>query len=161
MTEYTVSMIDTTGIQNYIFGSNNLQHNVGASWLVHCATNDWVFEELVEMDKTNVDVKGNIDPDAVIENGSLNSELVYAGGGNTVILFRGKELAIKFTKQITRRVLVKAPGLQLVACHTDFDWDKPQLTQAVLDTVGDVNKKKYNRNVSSPVLGLGRYRKIK
>ncbi|PXF59091.1 MAG: hypothetical protein C4B59_12135 [Candidatus Methanogaster sp.] len=155
MTEYTVTMIDTAGIQNYIFGSNNLQHNVGASWLVHCATNDWVFEGLVELGKTNVDIKGNIDPDAAIENSGLNSELVYAGGGNTVILFRGKELAIKFTKQITRRVLVKAPGLQLVVCHTDFDWDKPQLTQAVLDTVCDVNKKKHNRGVSSHVLGLG------
>ena len=61
MTEYTVTMIDTAGIQNYIFGSNNLQHNVGASWLVHCATNNWVFEELVELGKTNVDVNGLVD----------------------------------------------------------------------------------------------------
>ena len=55
MSEYTLTVIDTSAIQNYIFSSNSLQHNIGASGLVHYATNDWVFEELVKMDMTNID----------------------------------------------------------------------------------------------------------
>jgi len=46
---YTLTVIDTTGIQDYIFGSNVLKHNVGASALVHWATNDWVCEELIRL----------------------------------------------------------------------------------------------------------------
>ena len=156
MTEYTLTVLDTTGIQNYIFGSNNLQHNVGASGLVHCATNDWVFDELNNLEKTNVKNNGDIDTKVNIENGSLNSELVYAGGGNAVIIFSENESAIEFTKRLTCKILLEAPGLQLVASHTDFDWDKKNsLKETILNTTHNVNKKKHNRNISNPVLGLG------
>ena len=155
MTKYILTVLDTTGIQNYIFGSNNLQHNVGASGLVHCATHDWVFEELIDLEKTNVKNNDYIDPEAAIENGSLNSELIYTGGGNAVILFCEKESAIEFTKHLTCKVLSKAPGLQLVASHTEFDWDTDSLKKAILNTTRNVNKKKHNRNISNPVLGLG------
>lgn len=40
MPRLTVTAVDTTGIQNYIFGSNVLKHNVGASYLVRFATQD-------------------------------------------------------------------------------------------------------------------------
>ena len=154
MSKYTVTVIDTATIQNYVFGSNSLQHNVGASGLVHHATHDWVFEELVKMDKTNIDSNHEFNA-KTIENEDLNSELVYAGGGNTVILFNEKDLARKFTKNLTRRVLMEAPGLQLIVAHRDFEWSDSNLAKTVLDTLGDVNKKKYNRHFSTPLLGLG------
>lgn len=156
MTKCTLTVLDTTGIQNYIFGSNNLQHNVGASGLVHCATHDWVFEKLIDLKKTNVKNNGDIDAKAAIENGSLNSELIYSGGGNAVIIFSENESAIEFTKRLTCKILSEAPGLQLVASHMDFNWDKKNsLKETILNTTRNVNKKKHNRNISNPVLGLG------
>jgi len=158
MSIYTVTVIDIAAIQNYVFGSNNLQHNVGASGLVHYATHDWVFKELVDLKKTNVDINGDFDRNVAIESDDLNSELVYAGGGNTVILFNEsneKGIARKFTKNLTRRVLIEAPGLQLIVAHKDFEWGKPNLAKTVSDTLGDVNNKKYNRHFSSHLLGLG------
>ena len=120
MSKYTVTVIDTAAIQKYVFGSNNLQHNIGASGLVHYATHDWVFEELVGMDKTNIDSNHEFNA-KTIENDDLKSELVYAGGGNTVILFKEKDLAKKFTKNLTCSVLMKASGLQLIVAHRDFE----------------------------------------
>jgi hypothetical protein len=155
MTEYTVTLIDTSGIQDYIFSSNSLQHNIGASGLVHCATHDWVYEELVQLEKTNVNSGGEFYPEVAIENGDLNSELVYAGGGNSVILFSSKELAVTFTRKLTRRVLLEAPGLQLIAAHKNFNWNTDKLTQTLTDAVHAANKKKHDRIFSSPVLGLG------
>lgn len=38
MDQYHLVIVDTTGIQSYIFGSNRLRENVGASFLVHQAT---------------------------------------------------------------------------------------------------------------------------
>ena len=157
MSKYTVTIIDTAAIQNYVFGSNSLQHNVGASGLVHYATHDWVFEELVKMGKTNIDSNYEFN-EKTIENDDLKSELVYAGGGNTVILFNEnneKDLARKFTKNLTSRVLMEAPGLQLIVAHNSFEWDDSNLAQTVSDTLGDVNNKKYNRHFSTPLLGLG------
>ena len=42
MRKFTVTVLDTTGIQPYIFGSNRLRENIGASYLVSEATDDWV-----------------------------------------------------------------------------------------------------------------------
>ncbi len=112
MSKYTVTVIDTAGIQKYIFGSNSLKHNVGASGLVHYATHNWAFEELLKMGKTNIDSNHEFNAET-IENDDLKSELVYAGGGNTVILFKEKDIAKKFTKNLTCSVLMKASGLQL------------------------------------------------
>jgi hypothetical protein len=46
MSQYIATVIDTTGIQKYIFGSNRLKENIGASHLVKLATTDWVEEFL-------------------------------------------------------------------------------------------------------------------
>jgi hypothetical protein len=80
MRNYTLTVIDTTGIQDYIFGSNLLKHNVGASALVHWATNDWACETLIELGETNIN-KECMFSGRTIDGDGLASELIYAGGG--------------------------------------------------------------------------------
>ena len=46
-----VTVLDTTGIQPYIFSSNRLRENVGASFLVSQATDEWVKEVLKYLKK--------------------------------------------------------------------------------------------------------------
>src|SRR5947209_1674853 len=98
-------VVDTTQIQPYIFGSNHLRENVGASYLVDAATKDWAFEavEKVASGKNNIesgkkliqDTQDNPRTDARIENG-LDAEVLYAGGGNFAVLFRDKDKARDF-----------------------------------------------------------------
>ncbi|HOK59103.1 MAG TPA: hypothetical protein PL047_08865 [Methanothrix sp.] len=154
MRKLTVTVIDTAGIQDYIFGSNVLKQNVGASELVRCATQDWVYRELAELGATNVDQNGHINDQMGIEKDNLVCELVYAGGGNAVILFRSLEKAREFTRYLTRCALQKAPGLQLVVAHNEFDWDAQALSQVVLATLEQVRRKKHDPVVSTPLLGL-------
>lgn len=45
MTQSTALLIEASGIQEYIFGSNQLSQNIGASELVTQATTDWLFDE--------------------------------------------------------------------------------------------------------------------
>jgi len=54
MPTYTLTFLDTVGIQNYVFGSNVLRENIGASELVRRATRLWPFEEVRKAGKTNV-----------------------------------------------------------------------------------------------------------
>ncbi len=150
-----VTAIDTTRIQSYIFGSNILKHNVGASELVRCATQDWVYKELTRLGATNVDLNGCIDDQKAIEHEDLVSELIYAGGGNTVLLFRSAETAREFTRCLSRSTLLKAPGLQLIIAHSrEFDWKTKVLSQVVKATLEKANRKKLDHVASAPLLGL-------
>lgn len=154
MTEYVLTAIDTTQIQGYIFGSNRLRENIGGSELVEMATHRWVYEALPSLNNVTDVATGKLDDNRTID--SLDAEVVYAGGGNTVILFKNMELARAFTSKLTRRVLKEAPGLELVVAHRSFDWEKEALAEVVSKTLGiDLARKKQNRKPSTPLLGLG------
>lgn len=170
MNEFTITVVDTTGIQPYIFGSNRLQENIGASELVRLATGQWALEAV---EAVTAPSKHNI---ADARRGALNdgfqidkhqgetaAEVIYAGGGNIVVLFRSVEQSRKFADSLTRRVLFDAPGLSLVIAHRDgFEWNDPveegdpTLSEAVQDLiVTRLAARKAARLPSSPLLGLG------
>src|SRR5437867_112703 len=97
---YTMVVLDATRIQPYIFSSNTLSDIVGASHLVEQSTNAWPEELLGEM--------GISDPRAPIEDAAdVKAELIYAGGGNAMLLFRdsGEDLARQFASLYSRKLL--------------------------------------------------------
>src|SRR5262249_32115690 len=98
MASYTVTVVDTTGIQPYSFGSNRLQENIGASELVRLATEAWALTAVArEADVHNVTepTTGRLRPGFRIEEAQSPraAEVIYAGGGNVVALFRSAETA--------------------------------------------------------------------
>lgn len=154
MARYVLTAIDTTQIQGYVFGSNRLKENIGGSELVELATHRWVYDALPpDHNVTNLDT-GELDVSKTIDN--LEAEVVYAGGGNTVILFMTIELARAFAGRLTLRVLRDAPGLEIVVAHREFDWETEPLAEVVQRTLGvDLARKKQTRVRSTPLLGLG------
>lgn len=163
MRNFTVTVLDTTGIQPYIFGSNRLRENIGASYLVSQATDNWAREALKKL-KTEIkqevyafDPK-NHQPDAKprIEDDRLAAELVYAGGGNTVLLFSDQKYAVQFTQILSKRILEESPGINLVAVHKEFDWDSQSLYEEVGNLMkNELDAQKRSRIPSAPLLGLG------
>lgn len=163
MKNFTVTVLDTTGIQPYIFGSNRLRENIGASYLVSQATDNWARNALDTL-KANIKQKTYaFDPEKHppeaqprIEDDGLAAELVYAGGGNTVLLFSDKQYAVEFTQILSKRILEEAPGINLVAVHEEFDWDSQSLYDVVQNLMkNDLDAKKRSRIPSAPLLGLG------
>ncbi|NMB86860.1 MAG: hypothetical protein GYA17_00790 [Chloroflexi bacterium] len=131
---FTLTVLDTSGIQAYIFGTNNLRQNVGASYLVDSVTGLWVKECLDELGlRHNLSVRGGglvLLEDRRIERGELDAELIYSGGGNAVILFQNPDPQVAscppatgFAQALTRKALLESPGLQVIVAHQDFDWD--------------------------------------
>ena len=51
------------------------------------------------------------------------AEIVYAGGGNAMLLFKSNSIAVEFAQKLSRRILENAPGINLVIAHKEFDWD--------------------------------------
>ncbi|MBS3966898.1 MAG: hypothetical protein KGZ60_06580 [Truepera sp.] len=116
-------IVDTTGIQPYIFGSNRLRENVGASHLVKQATEAWAREALESAvpARHNWQTDGTLDTTKRIEAGAIDAEVVYASGGNVVVIFKEGSTAQRFTAELSKITLCKAPGLQLVMAQKEFN----------------------------------------
>lgn len=151
-------IVDTTQIQPYIFGSNRLRENIGGSHLVAQATGHWALQAVPCPNNINGD--GTLDPNRVIMDmhggpTELNAEVLYAGGGNVVVLFRDEEQAKAFTRKLSRTVLEKAPGLQLVIAGTPFTWGSDVLTDKVDEVFRVLAERKRAQALRTPLLGLG------
>ena len=154
MSKYIATLIDTTGIQPYIFGSNRLRENIGASYLVAQATDEWVKWALRQRFGENVYIPST-QPEKQIDRDNLDAELVYTGGGNAVLLFKNRDCAVKFTKTLSEKVLREAPGLKIVVAHSDsFEWGN-KLSGIIDSLLQELERKKREYNPSVPLLGLG------
>jgi hypothetical protein len=131
MISKTATLIDTSGIQSYIFGSNRLRENIGASYLVKQATEAKIKEFLEPED-----------------------QLIYSGGGNALLQFDSLEAAQSFTQKYTRELLETHPGLQIAIAHHSFSpEDSLQTVRQHLEQ--KIAKKKRSGINSAPLLGLG------
>lgn len=157
MQQRTLTVLDTTGIQDYIFGSNRLSENIGASHLVELATHAWVQAALPA--PHNLDRQGDILADFALENHADNrAEVVYRGGGNVVILFRTIEDARQMVAHLSQRLLLDAPGMEIAVAHQPFDWATEPLGGA--DGVYNrmmrhLAQSKQQQRISAPLLGQG------
>lgn len=149
---FILTLVEVIGIQEYIFGSNQLAQNIGASEIVRQVTDRWLEESLpAESNLRN----GEIQPKP-LEKGDSSAEVIYFGGGNALILFRSGDEPRRFAKKLTRHALLKAPGLQLVIGHSDpFDWRAARLVDIHSDLRKRVGKGKFARTLSVPLPGLG------
>jgi hypothetical protein len=150
MNQQTLMLIEATGIQDYIFGSNQLAQNIGASELVRRATTDWVCELLPEPHN----MKGDQFTGQSLGANKLAAEVVYAGGGNAMLLFADDDQAYQFAQMLTRRILEDAPGLQLVLKRGTFDPDKDVLSVLHQELRAELVQRKLDRDLSVPLPGL-------
>lgn len=159
MSDYTLVIVDTTGIQSYIFGSNRLRENTGASHLVYLATEGWLYSNPASLLNTSTHNlhEGKIVEELRIDKG-IDVEILYAGGGNTVLLFRneGNHTAAKiFTRNLSRKLVEEAPGLEVVAVHQPVDFINGSLAKAFRNGFEKLGKRKAERERSQALLGLG------
>jgi hypothetical protein len=160
MTQYTLTLLDTTGIQEYIFGSNQLAQNIGASELVERATSEWLvnaFDRLgISHNITWSLEKGVQFTGAAIP--SCQAEVIYAGGGNAVILFVDDNQAVQFIKSLTRSILGEARGLEIVSVRKPLQWGEDGKGDSIAAVLADLRKQafahKLNHPASMPMPGL-------
>lgn len=150
-------VVDTAQIQPYVFGSNRLRENIGASHLVAETTGAWALEVVQTVaPRSNVTTDLTLDDGKRIEDVSaaLDAEVLYSGGGNVVVAFQDGDRARQFTRQLSRRALERAPGLRLIIASSEFEWGQ-SLTMAVQGAFTAIANQKQSRVLSSPLLGLG------
>lgn len=107
-------ILDTVSIQRFIFSTNNLKENLGASRIV-----DWIYKDpLIEAIQSIYPQFSNYNytswhekPDEILTMNGSDVEIGYIGGGNALILFKQLNAAEDFVKLWSRNLLVKSPSL--------------------------------------------------
>lgn len=124
MATCTAVLLDTVSIQRYVFGSNRLRENLGASNLVKEVYRSHLKQTLDEMKlQSNLSIWEK-EPDTVYmcHYPQPEFEVGFIGGGKALLFFREIGKAKEVIKNWSRRLLKEAPGLSTaVAIKPDFD----------------------------------------
>lgn len=155
-----IVILDTAQIQPFIFASNRLRDNAGASYLVSQATGQWALDLLPQPNNVSDSAAGTFCGHLTIDAPELvqqaQAEVLYAGGGNVVVLFQQRAAAESYLRELSKKVLLDAPGLRLAASCQEFDCnDFTKLYDAVQRGFQTLNRQKQRLAVSEPVMGLG------
>ena len=124
--EHIYAVYDTTGIQSYIFASNNLKENAGASELVHKVLNDYLSQALIEAfgeQDIILDWKSRLDkPLAFCHSDQTpvkKAEIIYVGGGNAYVAFADIPAYTKATKAFLLNVYDKTAGIGVASAYVE------------------------------------------
>lgn len=158
--KYILVAVETAHIQSYIFASNRLRENVGASYLVAVATGDWALQTLVDMSLRSNLKSDTTFNDLCLNEDNLDVEVIYTGGGNFVVLFADDafiddeangevtllpaSIARQFIRGLSRRVQLEAPGLKLTFSAKPFKWNA-SLSEAVSDVLDAMKHQRSNQ----------------
>jgi hypothetical protein len=127
-------IMETSGNQRYIFSTNKLRENVGASELTYQSCTGWVAEAVLSRPNTGICarqskdlLRGLCDPSVnppIESNSSENAvEVVLAVSGKAYILTKKEEDARCLIGDVTERALREAPGLDIAGAYVEFDWN--------------------------------------
>jgi len=158
--EFILLAVDTVGIQKYIFNSNRLRENIGASHLVASITGRWAFDAVqaaLEKMGGNHNIISNDGKlnDATIDQATTIAEVLYSGGGNFVVLFRNIDAVKAFTGTLSRRALKEAPGLRLIIHSVPFIWGQDVLKNKLKQLFQEMKEKRGTLQNVMPMAGLG------
>lgn len=109
--------------QNYIFKSNKLSENVGASLIIKDLTEDKPHDFLTK----------------------LSGEVVFEGGGKSLYKFKERNDAENFIKEFSTMVIEKYPGVELFCVIQTVDINKDSIIDKIDEAYIKLGKKKNQR----------------
>ena len=127
MTSLHLCLLDTTGIQAWLFGSNKLKDNLGGSLLAGRALGEWLTEAGNPAFGAGWDL---LAPDRFLA-GEGAGCLVYSGGGNALLVARDSDCAATAVRSLQDRLMRDAPGLGIVAGITPWDGETASFPTAL------------------------------
>ena len=117
--------------QNYIFKTNRLAEQIGASIAIREVT------ETLPMRY------------------AAPEEYVFAGGGKSVFEFDSSDRAKRFIKNVSTDVLHSYPGMELFMALNGYDEDKESVIDAINTLYGKLEEKKSSRRPAFRFCGSG------
>ncbi len=128
VTDLYLVIIETSSNQDYIFSTNKLKENIGASELTYRSGTQWVLEAIGKQTgqkELEVWTSSNRlrqflrdqDKNPPIEQSIQSVEILTAASGKALFLTRTEEVARSIIRDVTRRAIVEAPGLTIAGIY--------------------------------------------
>ena len=112
-------LLDTSGIQRFIFSSNKLKDNIGASSIV-----DGIYRRALAeaggMEPESLDA-WRTSPEELPDVTKGKNAVAFIGGGNALLISKTREDAVRLVRAWSSQLLIEAPGVQLVAAIGPLD----------------------------------------
>lgn len=155
--EITAVLMDVSAIQQYVFGSNKLKENLGASYLVGN-----IYEQYLNIALKNLSIACDLQEWETggirICDQDIDVEIGYIGGGNALLFFKDPDKAVELAKEWTKILLVETPGLvpslavKKIECSALSDENR--FSSLMDDLFGSMRK---NKNEYQPQTTLPRH----
>lgn len=151
-TELFALLFDASSIQQYIFGSNRLKENIGASYNVsHKLFQGCLLTELKEIfSESDIVDWEDLEGLKMATQTDLQVEVGYIGGGSALVFLREKSKMEELAKKYAKRILLAFPGIRLTIGHaattvSEVNENLPELFQRLSETVKGSKQESYTR----------------
>lgn len=147
--------LETFSNQRYIFSTNRLRQNVGASELTFQAGTVWVLEALghdvCRLGDAEALREHLLSPDRTRLEDGADHEVIYAVSGKALVLVRSEDQGQQLVREVTRRVLTDAPGLEMLGAVSDeFTWRPDEDASALHGRIGAVARRQVGLRARMP-----------
>jgi hypothetical protein len=160
-------LIETSGNQNYIFSTNRLRENVGASELTYRVGTQWTLEavenqcgrKLWPEDGDSEQLRKNLLDQGlnppIDQPEGLPVEVILATSGKALLLVKGREAGKKIVSRVTEKALKLAPGIDVCGVISEgFEWNQCQIGNLIRRVHGQFEETK--ARVPGPALRFQR-----
>ncbi|AFZ11525.1 hypothetical protein Cri9333_0579 [Crinalium epipsammum PCC 9333] len=142
-------LIETSGNQNFIFSTNKLRENIGASELTYRACTRWVLEAVAQVNNSRgislwtTDGRQlgrnlfNKQLNQQIESANNRVEVIIATSGKALLIAKDEETAKTLIRYVTKKAVIEAPGLEICGVFQEFNWEE--------DLIGKVNSEVHQK----------------
>lgn len=144
---FLLAIYDITGIQEYIFASNRMKENAGASFIVGEMVKTHFVEILEDLGKGKAITKWDEKNQDVhiLEKDNIPAEVVYIGGGNALVIYRDWSLYHKVNEKFALKVLEESASLTMATEAIPFQKDDgrtyDQLYQELMKKLAETKAK--------------------
>jgi hypothetical protein len=130
-------LIETSGNQQYIFSTNKLRENVGASELTYRVGTEWTLDAVCKhtggqslwpSDGDAQQLRRNLlrrdrNPPLESPENPIPVEVIIATSGKALLLVREREVGRKIIRDVTAKAARSAPGIDVCGVISDeFEW---------------------------------------
>lgn len=135
-----LTLIETAGNQAFIFATNKLRENVGASELTARAGTQFVLEAVRDEGGPDLRIGNMSEIRAALRDPQRNRpidadnpvEVILSVSGKALLLVRDETLGRKIVSRVTRRALKESPGLEVRGVvSSSFELEKDSIHQAI------------------------------